>query len=281
MVARRICSPNGSPMKPTTPAKQPAARDGEAGELSELDQAIAKQLARHAAMPQPIQLRRAVPQPEVRPPRPTEEEKRQRRIAEMGDDLDTSLGRRYWSCSLENFQVTCRQQEEVIARLRALVPTLAKMTEEGRGLIFSGPAGTGKDHLASAMLRLCVTECEITCQAVNARILAGLPFDEADKLIADLADGRRRGEFFHRPPRVLLVSDPAPSTAFAADRLMRLLESRYAKLLPCWLTINASNREQANEALGPAAFGRFADGAETFVCQWPDWRQRSRATPST
>lgn len=277
MVAHTLNSKNGSPAKPAQ-ADPAAARDTEAAERTELDCLLARERARHAALPGPAP--RKPFKPYVLPPSPTAEEIKQRKIAAMLGSLNASLGQRYAGCTLDNFQVSCPQQAEVIARLRGLIPELASMAKEGRGLIFSGRCGTGKDHLAAAMLRLCATEHEIPAAAVNARILAGLPFDQADGLIAELTSGKHvGGDIFTPAPRVLLVSDPAPSTPFAVDRLMRLLEARYAKLLPTWLTLNSSSREEANAALGPAMFGRFSDGAEIFLCQWPDWRQRgNRAT---
>src|SRR5262249_42149089 len=68
--------------------------------------------------------------------------------------LSLDLGPRYSRerCSLETFQVYAEDQRKVLAQLRAAVADLPEAVKEGRGLIFLGPCGTGKDHLLASML---------------------------------------------------------------------------------------------------------------------------------
>lgn len=62
--------------------------------------------------------------------------------------LDSGLGKRYWSCTFENYEVTPGNREayEAAKTFAACFPNV------NEGLLIYGPVGVGKTHLAAAIV---------------------------------------------------------------------------------------------------------------------------------
>ncbi len=58
-----------------------------------------------------------------------------------------AIGKRYADCTLDNFETTLPEQEQVLAKLRDYVSDIRANVDRCRGLVLFGPAGSGKDHL--------------------------------------------------------------------------------------------------------------------------------------
>ncbi len=138
-----------------------------------------------------------------------------------------------------------------------------------------GPVGTGKDHLAFAALRQVVMQQGLTAQFCNGRELFS-------KLIQGIRDDESEQHLLgpYRSCQVLLISDPLPPvgelSAYQADVLYRLIDSRYRKRLVNIVTINVNNDEEARDALGVAAWDRICDGAWKILCSWKSNRKPAR-----
>ena len=204
-----------------------------------------------------------------------DEAERKARLAVM--DLATKLGQRYHpsKTSLEAYEVYHPAQGPVLERLRAIVPTVREFVEQGRGLIFYGAVGTGKDHLLAAMLYAAVRA------GVRADWSNGL---EVFRVFRD-AMGDDRGESereildrFARPG-LLGLSDPLPpvgeSSAWRTETLYRVLDARYRDGKPTWVTMNVKSPAEADAKLTSPVFDRLQHGAEMVKCFWPSFRERS------
>lgn len=188
--------------------------------------------------------------------------------------LVKQLGRRYSPdrASLEKYQCRIAEQARVVERLLAIVPTIGDFCAAGRGLIFHGTVGTGKDHLLAAML-YAAAGAGVSCRWVNGQEIYGRFRDNMDTggreetIIAELCT-----------PQVLAISDPIPPasapSAFNLQQLYRLLDRRYRGLQSTWVSLNALSPEDADVKLSAPVFDRLREGAEMFRCFWPSWRER-------
>jgi DNA replication protein DnaC len=203
-----------------------------------------------------------------------EERQKALRISDCIRDLADNVGRRYHpkAASLEKYQVYHKAQQPVLDKLRELVPRLPELVKEGRGLIFYGPCGSGKDHLAIALLY------ELARGGIKVRWLNGRDIFGAFR---DRIDSRERDEDYFRSlcvPDVLAISDPLPPHGNVGDwnleNLYRLVDRRYRQRQSIWVTLNVATVEEADARLSAPVFDRLRHDAEIFGCFWPSFRER-------
>ena len=185
--------------------------------------------------------------------------------------LQESVGKRYHDCTFDNYELYDPRQKPVVGQLRDIAAGVSEWTRAGRGLILYGPSGTGKDHLATALMLHAARECRIPCIALQARTFPFLPFEEARLII----DHYSRWEL-----AVVTVIDPGASTEFQTRLLGNLLDIRYRRQLSTWLTVNCRTKEDGQTLLGTAIFDRFLHDAITFYCDWPSFRERTVRRPA-
>jgi DNA replication protein DnaC len=196
--------------------------------------------------------------------------------AQLLKRLSQDLGERYSQAlaSLESYRVGHKGQRVVIDRLNALAGQLEAFTGKGSGLIFYGPAGTGKDHLAAAMLY------RAAGLGISARWVSGMElFGDFRDNMGDHSKGLREGEILERwtRPKVLCISDPippvGPPSPWNVQVLYRLIDRRYHLRRSTWATLNVVTAEDADAKLTAPVFDRLRHDAELIPCFWPSFRQ--------
>ncbi len=174
--------------------------------------------------------------------------------------------------ALANQEPYQKAQRNVLTGLRKYAEEAAKPGERLRNAILYGPCGTGKDHLAMGLLREVVRVRPVTSAAVLGQdFFAGI----RKKIGADRDEAEVIAEF--SGPGVLILSDPLPPsgalTEWQAACLFRLVNNRYAKGLPTWITINIRDGNEAVERMGAATWDRLRHDAWVFRCSWPTFRR--------
>jgi DNA replication protein DnaC len=182
-----------------------------------------------------------------------------------------AIGKRYADCTLDNFETTLPEQEQVLAKLRDYVTYIRANVDRCRGLVLFGPAGTGKDHLLVGAAKIAIY-AGIDVAWRNGRDLAG-QFRDAIKnneiteaeLLSDLES-----------PEVLILSDPVPPTGrlteYQGDVMFRLVDARYRELKPTWATLNVAGGSEADDRLGSQIVDRLRHDALALFCDWPSYR---------
>lgn len=207
-----------------------------------------------------------------------EHEARQLRHQLFATNLAMDLGPRYSidRATLDSFVLHApTAQQPILNRLRTLAAELPAMTKEGRGIIWLGSIGTGKDHLAAALLYVATLQHGFRCRWVNGRHMAQLSRDAMDRAVTEASVLNEL-----MGPDILCLSDPvlphSKLTDWNIDLLYRIVDDRCRHLRPTWLTLNARNVAEADERLTPAVFDRLRDQAELVTCLWPSWRKERR-----
>jgi DNA replication protein DnaC len=188
--------------------------------------------------------------------------------------LETGAGSRYAHCRLANFHVYEDGQARVVAAVREYLETMADRTAACEGLIFYGPVGTGKDHLAYAVCHGALRTIEsvgwINGQSWFGRIRDNMESGKPEAAaISDLAR-----------PALLCLSDPLPPsgslTQHQTTMLYRLVDSRYSNGKPTIVTVNVKDDLEADERMGAATWDRLCHGAWKAHCNWPTHRKPAR-----
>jgi len=188
--------------------------------------------------------------------------------------LMRDIGRRYIGCRLGNFEANTDAQKSAIVSLNTFCEEIKERTEAGQGLVFTGPKGTGKDHLAVACLRVAVLHQGIKADWVDGQSLYQEFRDNIDSESSELQMVRQ-----YTAPKILLISDPVPHTdsltAFQQSVLWRIIDRRYRNMTPTWVTMNVATAEEAEKRIGSQIVDRLRDGALSIVCNWPSHRRKA------
>lgn len=198
---------------------------------------------------------------------------RQREINDRLRTLITARGERYAGCTLESYRTSSSEQQAVVAALSEFSEGIGRAARNGEGgLILYGPRGTGKDHLMFALMSHAIRHADLTVKWVNGMDLLGDIRDriqtgeQESALIRSLAN-----------PDILAISDPLPPfgslTEFQATMLFRVIDARYSRRKPLWVTVNVANRAEFEERMGAQLVDRLIDGALVVFCNWPSYRE--------
>ena len=147
----------------------------------------------------------------------------------------------------------------------------------GTGCLFFGPPGTGKDHLATCIIRAACLNFGQTARYVN-----GVEWFVALRDSMD-SDKRTEGDIVRevtRPDWVVL-SDPLPPgsdalSSYQSQMLYRLVDERAVQGKPTIVTVNTPDGEDAARRMGAATWDRLKSGAWVFPCYWPSFRTPAR-----
>ena len=180
-------------------------------------------------------------------------------------------GRRYAHCRLENYEIREDGQKAVVESLRDYAKAMPDRIRAGQGIVLYGPSGTGKDHLAWAMVRVAATHCFKSAWANGVTLFA----DRRDGI--DSSQTERQFVAMYSRPDVLLLSDPIPPrdqlTNAQQQLLYRILDARYSDKRPTWVTLNVATRRETDEKITTQISERLIDGALTLECSWASYRK--------
>lgn len=191
-------------------------------------------------------------------------------------DISRQLGERYAECKLGNFEFSeeapvKNQQESIVGKLERYCEEMPQMIEAGRSILLYGPAGTGKDHLLSALLRVACRN-NLTVVWRNGMDLYA---DRRDAISRDTPERDLIREL--SAPDVLAISDPVPPwgslTEGQAEFLFRIFDARYRRKKSIWVTANFTDRNEAESRIGVQVVDRLRHGCLALHCNWPSYRR--------
>lgn len=190
--------------------------------------------------------------------------------------LGFALGYRYAQVTLLNFEVYDPKQKEIVSRLRHFADTMPDALAGGGGLLLFGGAGTGKDHLLAALLKIAIARHGLSAVWYDGQVL----FEEARHAIKRDKEHEFRTRLCE--PHILALSDPQPPQGDLSDYqigLVRdLIDRRYRRCLSTWLTTNLDRRDDADRLLTAPVMQRLKESSGLVFCDWPSYRERQKAS---
>jgi len=219
--------------------------------------------------------------------RPRHDAYQRRQTAHAIDHLCKQVGRRYANCRFRNFVAAHDKQKAVFGEIVAFAKDIARHIDAGHNVLLYGPAGTGKDHLLTAlMIHTMATLGNFappgrhSYGADESRILRW--WDGANLFASIRAEIGENGGYQHIidgccRATVLAISDPLPPrgglTDFQRTTIFEIVDRRYRAARPTWLTCNVSGRSELEERLGIQTADRLRDGALTLFFDWESYRR--------
>lgn len=213
----------------------------------------------------------------------------QRRERGSLDLVAAGVPRRYLHCSLENYQPANKHQIQALGIARTFVES---WPAHERGLLLTGNCGTGKTHLATAILRQLVLEqgiegCFADYQDLLKRIQATFGKQSAEGPTED----ELLGPVLTADLLVLDDLGARRSTAWAEETLAHVLTVRYNEERTTILTTNLMDLEAApherahvpegnvllSDRINERTLSRIHEMCRVVRLEGPDHRRRGKA----
>ena len=188
------------------------------------------------------------------------------------DRMVRLVGERYADCGFSNFAVGddkfTQSRQKQLDRVRSYAVDILQHREAGRNLIMIGSCGTGKDHLATAVMRHAIAN------GLNVAFIRGTSLSE--KMILGIKNGEKLEERFHTWD-FLCISDiephgPESSSPHVLASYLDLIDERYRRKLPTIITSNVDKREDLAKAIGTRCVDRLLHDAVVARMVWPTAR---------
>ena len=201
-----------------------------------------------------------------------EQEERNRRRRNAWDDLIKERGKRYESCRLTNYEITCPAQQVAVDTITRYGDAIRERVNGGDGLLLIGPSGTGKDHLLIGLARIAIGADLAVRWASGPKLFS--------RVRQAIDSDHESPEAVLRPyerAQILILSDLVPPTGrltdFQCESTYRLVDERYNQLLPTWMAANVKDRAELETGLGVPVVDRLVHGATVLPCDWTSFRR--------
>lgn len=181
---------------------------------------------------------------------------------------------RFVLATLAGYHVEADAQRNVRDSIAGYIETWPERYAEGRNLILTGPVGTGKTHLACALIRGVIERYGSRARYERAGAISDQvrrsydgPEVSREQILAQLARAN------------LLVVDEVgnqPRTEHERGLFYEILNARYERVLPTVLISNHTPA-QFGDWLDPRSMDRIWECCDILTLGWQSMRQRAKA----
>lgn len=178
---------------------------------------------------------------------------------------------RFADRTFEGYRAMSDAQRRALQAARAYAADFAAHRKAGKGLVFVGSTGTGKSHLACAILR-----------AVVLQGFAGLYITALELIRMVRSTWRHRGDMTEQDAfaelesvDLLVIDEVGMQYGTEGEQVLvgEVLDRRYRLLAP---TVVLTNQTPAGLAayIGDRPFDRLREDSQWIVCDWESYRRR-------
>jgi len=177
----------------------------------------------------------------------------------------------YQSASLEKYQPVCSQAQRVQTICARYVETWGIRREEGSGLIFTGNMGTGKTHLACAIMQELMTRYGVT--ALYTSVLSIMrDFRKSYQKGAEITESQIIERLFKQELLVIDELGIGSSSDHEHTKLFDIINQRYEECLPTILISNLGV-DELSEAVGERTVDRVRERGVVMTFTWESFRR--------
>lgn len=200
---------------------------------------------------------------------------RQNNLARVSRLLEgANVPEKYANCSFQNYLLCENSPQQVNVRnvCRTYANTFASQLAAGRCMIFTGTTGTGKNHLATAIVN------EVLVDGFSALIIKISDLMSKFRATYGNNSGLTEDKLFKQMSSVdLLVLDEIDLSHNSTDErvlLNRLIDSRVLSVKPT-IVISNLDKRGLEERLGARIVDRLLENESPMLrFEWPSFRRR-------
>jgi DNA replication protein DnaC len=183
-----------------------------------------------------------------------------------------AIPKRFIGRGFDNFNVTTDEQAKALAVCRQFADEFADKWQAGQGLVLSGKPGTGKSHLAAAVMQQVIQDYStlyVTCMDVIRLI--------RETWRKDSQESER--DVLSRIGRIHLLVIDEVGVQYGTDSeqtiLFDVLDLRYRDQLPTILLTN-QDMAGAKQFLGDRTWDRIRETSRWVAFEWESYRPQAR-----
>lgn len=185
------------------------------------------------------------------------------------------IPKRFQSSRFTNYDASSDKQKKVLNEVQDYATSFGEAWEAGRCMVWAGPAGTGKTHLAGALLDHIMRE---GWTGMYASIL-----DASKRIKATYGQGSAETESAairrYVTPDLLILDEVGIGYNSDTEKLhmWEIIGSRYNDRKPTILISNL-DQKQVQVILGDRIYDRLREGGGTYVAfDWESYRSKAHA----
>jgi len=203
---------------------------------------------------------------EERAKQAADEERYRRRMLE-----DAAIPARFIGRSFDNFVADTDGKRHALTVTRDFAESFADYARKGSGLILSGLPGTGKSHLAGAILQALLPR--------DVRYMTCLDLIRSIRETWRKDSEKTEGQVLRHLERLDLLAIDEVGVQYGTDGeqtvLFEVLDRRYREVRP---TILLTNQDKAGFKgyVGERTFARLAETCRWIPFDWPSYRPQAR-----
>lgn len=174
--------------------------------------------------------------------------------------------------SLDNYVVCCDASRKALGLARKFVETISDRMDDGGGLIFSGSPGTGKSHLAAAIMQALIPEYSCLYTTVSDIILDVRDTWSGEKSTKQIIE-------VFTSVDLLTIDEVGAQYGTDSERntLHDILDKRYRDKKPVIVITNQTG-EGFRACLGDPVLDRLKQRCILVPFNWPSYRNQLKPT---
>jgi DNA replication protein DnaC len=185
--------------------------------------------------------------------------------------------RKFLAKTIDNFEADNPHLKQILSEARAYIATFSTAPEDDgsacRGLVLRGPEGTGKTHMAVAILRAVISQ-GYQAMFYNVSDL----FLDLRRTMTEEGKSQSEADLIHplRSADLLVLDDLGMERAsdYTREILYTVINSRYAEDRATIITTNC-NKNELLERLGRSTTSRLQEMCLDLPFPEGDWRRRN------
>ena len=199
------------------------------------------------------------------------EAEQQAKIKSVQERIEASgIGKRYFNASFDNYQTSNEQQEAAVRKLKSFAERFDKALDLGYGFMLLGSHGTGKNHLASAVIRHVITNGHSAKLTTVTKMIRDIR--ESWRKESGLLESKVIQKFVDYD--LLVIDEVGVQYGTDSERISvsEVINDRYSNEKPTILISNL-DEQGVTETLGLRIVERMRHNGSIIPFEWESYRK--------